>query len=113
MSPRAQGLRAWLLQRLSAVYMAVYMIVAIVWVYLNAPLDFLTWQAVFALPLVNIFTQLFIFLLLAHAWVGVRDIFVDYVHHLPSRFVLLILISLLQVMLAIWASMALYSVVQL
>ena len=113
MSPRAQGLRAWLLQRLSAVYMAIYTLIAIVWLFQNAPLDFPMWQAVFAQPLINIFTQLFIFLLLAHAWVGVRDIFVDYIHHMASRFVLLILISLLQVMLAIWASMTLYSVVQL
>lgn len=113
MSLRAQGLRAWLLQRLSAVYMAVYISVAFVWLSMNAPLDFPDWQAVFAQPLINIFTQLFIFLLLAHAWVGVRDIFVDYVHHMLTRFVLLTLISVLQVMLAIWVFMALYSVVQL
>ena len=113
MGHRAQGLRAWLLQRLSAVYMAIYMLVAIVWSIMNAPVDYYSWQALFANPLVNIFSQLFIFLLLAHAWVGVRDIFVDYVHHLPTRFVLLLGITLLQVILAIWVFMALFSVVQL
>lgn len=113
MSWRAQGLRAWLLQRLSAAYMAVYVIVAIGWLALNAPLDFASWQALFARPLINIFTQLFIFLLLAHAWVGMRDIFVDYVHHLPTRFILLMLVSTWQVMLAIWIFMVLFSVVRL
>lgn len=113
MSLRAQGLRTWLLQRVSAIYMALYVVVAIVWAFQSAPLDFPTWQAVFAQPLINIFTQLFIFLLLAHAWVGVRDIFVDYVHHTPTRFILLMLVSTLQLMLAIWIFMVLYSVVQL
>ncbi len=113
MSPRAQGLRTWLLQRLSAVYMIAYTIMAIVWLSLNAPFDFVAWQAIFAPPLFNIFTLLFVFLLLAHAWVGVRDIFVDYVHHLPTRFVLMTLISTMQIMLAIWVFMALFSVVQL
>lgn len=113
MSTHALGLRAWLLQRLSAVYMAIYTLVTIVWLNQNTPLDFEIWQALFAQPLVNIFTQLFIFLLLGHAWVGMRDIFVDYVHHMPSRFILLILISILQLVLGLWASMTLYSVVQL
>lgn len=113
MSWRAQGLRAWLLQRLSAVYMAGYLIVALVWSVLNAPMDFPAWQATFASPLINIFTLLFVFLLLAHAWVGVRDILVDYVHHMPSRFILLVLVSGLQIVLAIWVFMALYSVVRL
>lgn len=113
MSQRPQGMRAWLLQRLSAVYMALYVIVALFWVLQNTPLDFAAWQALFAQPLINIFTLLFIFLLLAHAWIGVRDIFVDYIHHLPSRFILLVLVSTLQIMLAIWVFMVLFSVVQL
>ena len=113
MSQRAQGLRTWLLQRLSAVYMAVYTVFAFIWIYTNAPLHFLSWQGLFAQPLVNIFSQLFIYLLLAHAWVGVRDIFVDYIHHMPTRFMLLVAITLLQAILAIWVFMTFYSVVQL
>ena len=113
MGHRAQGLRTWLLQRLSAVYMAIYTLVAIIWLYSHAPLDYASWQALFAHPLTNIFTQLFIYLLLAHAWVGVRDIFVDYVHPVSIRFILLIGITLLQVVLAIWVFMTFYSVVRL
>lgn len=113
MGHRAQGLRAWLLQRLSAVYMAVYLVVAFGWLLTNKPIDFTHWQALFANPLVNILSQLFIYLLLAHAWIGVRDIFVDYVQHTPTRFVLLVAMSLLQAILAIWVFMAFYAVVQL
>jgi len=113
MSWRAQGLRAWLLQRLSAVYMILYLVAAIILLSINLPLDYTTWVGLFRPPLYNIFTILFIFLLLAHAWVGVRDIFVDYVHHLPTRFILMVLVSTLQVSLALWIFMALFSVVQL
>ena len=113
MSHRAQGLRTWLLQRLSAVYMLIYIIVAFGWVCSHKPIDYQSWQALFANPLVNILSQLFIYLSLAHAWIGVRDIFIDYVHHTPTRFVLLVGTSLLQVILAAWVFMAFYAVVQL
>lgn len=113
MSPRAQGLRTWLLQRLSAAYMVIYILVAMGWLTFAGPVDFYIWQNLFASPLVNIFTQLFIYLLLAHAWIGVRDIFIDYIHHVPTRFVLLLSMSFLQLILAIWVFMSFYAVVQL
>ena len=113
MSSRAQGLRTWLLQRMSAVYMVLYIVFAFGWLVVNAPIKFIDWHSLFANPLINILTQLFIYLLLAHAWIGVRDIFIDYVHHAATRFTLLVLSSLLQVILSIWVFMAFYAVVQL
>jgi len=113
MSWGAQGLRIWLLQRLSAAYMVFYLLAAMLLIYLNSPLDYTIWVGLFRPPVHNIFTILFIFLLLAHAWVGVRDIMLDYIQHLPTRFVLMVAVSVLQVSLAIWAFMALFSVVQL
>ena len=113
MASRAQGLRTWLLQRLSALYVAVYLVLALFWFYQNAPVDYMDWQSLFASPMVNIFSQLFIYLLLTHAWIGVRDILIDYVQNIPTRFVLLIGMSLLQLVMAIWVFMAFYAVVAL
>ncbi|MDH5444713.1 MAG: succinate dehydrogenase, hydrophobic membrane anchor protein [Gammaproteobacteria bacterium] len=113
MTARALGLRTWLLQRLSALYMAVYTVIALFWLYLSGPIDFVAWQELLAHPLINIFTQLFIYSLLAHAWIGVKDIFIDYVPNTRLRFVLFITISLLQIILAFWTFMAFYGVVRL
>ena len=113
MSSHAQGLRAWLLQRLSAVYMVFYLLAAVVILSRSAPLDYTTWLGLFHAPLSNILTILFILLLLGHAWVGLRDILVDYVHYLPARFILMVAITVLQLGLAIWSCMALFSVVRL
>jgi len=113
MSAHMHGLRIWLLQRISALYMAVYLIVAFSWLYSVPTVDFLTWQGVFASPLSNILSQIFIYMLLAHAWIGIRDILIDYVHHLPTRLVLILALTFLQLILAIWVFMSFYAVVKL
>ena len=113
MSSHAQGLSAWLLQRLSAVYMVFYLLAAVIIIYRNVPLDYTSWLGLFHQPLPNILTILFILLLLGHAWVGIRDILVDYVHYLPARFILMVAVTVLQLGLAIWSCMALFSVVRL
>jgi len=89
MSWRASsGLRPWLLQRLSAVYLAGYLLCsAVAWA--GGVADFAQWQAWFAQPLVNAASLLFLVALLGHAWVGTRDVLMDYVHPLGLRFVLL------------------------
>lgn len=113
MSWRAQGLRTWLLQRLTAVYMILYAFSFSFYFLAIEQLDYLQWRALFARPWVNIGTSLFFIALLYHAWVGVRDILIDYVSGNAWRFVIWTLVSLLQVTLAIWATMILWSVVQL
>ncbi len=113
MTFRAQGMRAWLLQRLSAVYLAIYMLVlGIAWLR-NPDLSWQDWRAFNGHPLVAVGTALFFAALLVHAWVGVRDVLVDYVPHSAIRLVLLIGIATLLVAMAIWSSFILLSVVRI
>ena len=111
MSWRAQGMRTWLLQRMTAVYIALYIIVAAVFLLPAMPMTYSEWRGVFSSPFANIATLLFIYALLAHAWVGVRDILIDYIHNLSLRFILMSILGLLQFSLAIWVSMVMFSVV--
>ena len=113
MSWRAQGMRTWLLQRMTAVYVAVYIIVAVVYLIPALPLAYSEWRDLFASPFINIATLFFIYALLAHAWVGMRDILIDYIHQLSLRFILMTLLGVLQFSLAIWVSMVMFSVVSL
>ncbi len=60
---------------------------------LNAPADFVAWRAWVIQPWVSIGLFLFIAALVLHAWVGIRDVLIDYVHPLGIRITLLTLLS--------------------
>ena len=105
MSRRAAGLRAWLLQRISAVYLALYF----VYFLLAAPAGegFDRWRAWLAEPLPWLAMVLFFAALAAHAWVGMRDVLVDYVHHAGLRLLLLSLVGVVLLGSLAWAWAAL------
>ena len=82
---RHAGLRPWLLQRLSAVYLAVYIIYLWLHFVFQAPADYLAWQGWMASPAISVSAALFFLALLLHVWVGLRDILMDYVQPLSVR----------------------------
>lgn len=97
----SSGLRTWLLQRLSAVYIAIFSIIFIaVWVGENITYE--SWTAWVAHPLVNIALILFVFAIIIHSWVGIRDIIMDYVNPVLMRYLLLISFGLLFISMGLW-----------
>jgi succinate dehydrogenase / fumarate reductase membrane anchor subunit len=111
MSLHAQGLRAWLWQRLTAVYIALFVIASLILYAFQGPYDYSQWQALFTDPVVNIATALFVIATLFHAGVGIRDILVDYVPLLALRFMILVLLLLMLIALGIWSMWTLILVV--
>lgn len=93
MSWRAEGFRAWLWQRLTAVYMALF----IFWfagAALIKPLgNHGAWRDFVGDGRVATAFALFFAALLLHAWVGVRDVVIDYVRPFPLRFGLLMVVG--------------------
>jgi succinate dehydrogenase / fumarate reductase membrane anchor subunit len=73
------GLRDWLAQRVTAVIMAVYTVIMSVVLVSNAPVSFEFWKNLFAQGWMRVATLLFAASLAWHAWVGMRDILMDYV----------------------------------
>jgi succinate dehydrogenase / fumarate reductase membrane anchor subunit len=76
------GLGSWLQQRITAVIMLISAIVFFVFVaYLATQVNvgISSWQSVFQSILVKIFVQVFFIALVLHAWVGIRDLWMDYV----------------------------------
>ena len=89
------GARDWLAQRITAVVMAVYtLIVAFVFMQ-NSPLNFGVWQELFSRGWMRVATLLFAVSLAWHAWVGVRDILMDYIQPVGLRLSLQVLALLL------------------
>lgn len=73
------GLRDWLAQRISAVLMAVYTAILAVVLLTGSPITYGVWKDLFAQGWMRVATLLFAVSLAWHAWVGVRDVLMDYV----------------------------------
>lgn len=72
------GLGSWLAQRVTAVVMAVYTIILLVVFLRGAPINYGVWRDLFSQGWMRVATLLFAVSLAWHAWVGVRDILMDY-----------------------------------
>jgi succinate dehydrogenase / fumarate reductase membrane anchor subunit len=80
------GLRDWLAQRVTAVLMAVFTLLVLAQViFSKGPLGYDKWAGIFSAQWMKVVTFTVIIALLYHAWVGVRDIWMDYVKAVSVR----------------------------
>lgn len=79
------GTGLWLLQRGTAVVMALMLPVLMGRIGMALPLDFVGWKNLFAPQWMRLTTWLFTATLALHAWIGMRDILMDYVRPLGLR----------------------------
>ncbi len=73
------GLRDWLAQRITAVIMAIYSVIAVIVLISNKNFTHAVWRDLFAQGWMRVATLLFAASLAWHAWVGMRDILMDYI----------------------------------
>jgi len=99
----ASGLRAWMLQRVSAIYLALCFISVLTLLLTQRPVTYDAWRAWIAHPVVNIACMLFFIALVIHAWVGVRDVVIDYVRSTAVRFMLLVSVAASLLAMLVWA----------
>jgi succinate dehydrogenase / fumarate reductase, membrane anchor subunit len=97
------GLRDWLAQRVTAAIMAVYSVILAAIVINNSPLTYAVWKDLFTQGWMRVATLLFAVSLAWHAWVGVRDILMDYVKPDGLRFSLQIVTLLMIAAYLGWA----------
>ena len=102
MSRRSHGLRAWIIQRISAIYMVAYLVYFLIHLIINPPHSYQDWHGWLTGSAVGIGTALFFIALLIHAWVGVRDVIMDYVKPLALRFSFLSLLGLMLLACGLW-----------
>jgi len=72
------GLRDWLSQRITAIVITLYTALFLGIVMWNGGLDYATWRALFSGNAFRVATFLFMVALFWHAWVGMRNILMDY-----------------------------------
>lgn len=107
MSRKASGLKAWVLQRATAIYIGLFALYLLAVLLFAPPADYPAWREWFGSPLMGIATLVFVLAVLLHAWVGVRDVVIDYIWNTPVRVTVLSLVALGLVACGLWASQAL------
>lgn len=103
MSRQASGLQAWAMQRLTALYLAAYLVWLLAWLLLQPPASHEAWKQWLGSPWVSLASLLALLCLLFHAWIGLRDVIIDYVHPALVKVLLLGLVMLYLGACGIWA----------
>lgn len=97
------GLRDWLVQRASAVVLAIYALILLALLLQPGDIDQARWVAIVSTPWMKV-TSLVAFVALArHAWLGMREIWMDYVKPLSVRLALMVLTLAWAVGCVAWA----------
>ena len=82
------GLRDWLAQRITGAIMALYTVILVVVLMRGQPLNYGVWRELFSQGWMRVATLLFAASLAWHAWVGIRDVLMDYVKPTAVRLAL-------------------------
>lgn len=104
------GLRDWLVQRVTALVIATYAVLFVLALLVCTPSTYADWRALFAPQWMRLASFLFFVSLFWHAWIGVRDILMDYVKSTGVRLGLQIVVILLLFAYMAWAVQILWSV---
>ena len=97
------GVGNWLVQRVSAVAMALYTVLAVPYVLWRAPDSYSAWKALFAGGFFRLATMLALAALLWHAWIGMGDILIDYVHPFGLRLATQAAVAIVLAFYLIWS----------
>ncbi len=103
------GLRSWVVQRVTAAVVAVYTVYLLIVLALQPALDFITWRSVFTHTWMRVPTFVCLVAIFMHAWVGVRDIFMDYVKPTTLRLALLVVAAVALLAYTAWTVQILWS----
>ena len=97
------GWREWLAQRVTAVIMALFAIIIFGFFVINGEISYQDWKALFSSQLFRVLALLFLISVYYHAWIGVRDVLMDYIKPTAIRVTLQVLVILSLVSFTIWS----------
>ena len=103
------GTGSWLVQRATALVLAVALPGLMIRLLADMPLDFSGWQALFTPLWMRVVMLLTGAALALHAWLGMRDIFMDYVHPLGLRLALYLAVIVTLAGSLVWLAAVLWS----
>lgn len=99
-----RGVAAFLVQRATSVYLGAFTIYFVLRLVIAPIESYRAWADYFAGGAVRLAWALFVASLLAHAWTGLRSIYMDYVRHDGWRFGVSLVTAFGLLALALWAA---------
>jgi succinate dehydrogenase membrane anchor subunit len=102
------GLRDWLSQRVTAALMALYTLLLVVQLLFGPKLGYVRWASIFSQQWMRFASFVVVVALAWHAWVGMRDIWMDYIKPVGLRLTLQVLTIVWLVGCAGWAVQVLW-----
>ena len=105
------GLRDWLSQRITGGLMALFTIILLAQlIFSRGPIGYDLWAGIFAAQWMKVLTFSVIAALLYHVWVGMRDVWMDYVQPVGIRLVCQVFTIVWLVACAGWAIQVLWRI---
>jgi succinate dehydrogenase / fumarate reductase membrane anchor subunit len=102
------GLKDWLIQRVTSVYFAVYSFFIIGFLFSHPGLEFAQWHALFSNALVQIASAIALLALSLHAWIGIWTVTTDYLKCTAIRLTVQMLVVLWLLSQFVWGLMILW-----
>ncbi len=96
------GLRDWLIQRVTAIVLAVYTLFLLGFVVFNHPLDYVHWHSLYSNGFMRAFTFLALLSVVYHTWVGLWTVFTDYLKCPWLRLILQIIVVMVLLGYLVW-----------
>lgn len=110
LSVSQRGLRDWIVQRVSAIVMAILSVVFATYLLTRIDFSYVEWHTLFTYTSVKITTLFFLLALCFHAWVGMWTIMTDYVKPFVLRAIMHLFVLATLIACFIWGVMILWSV---
>lgn len=97
------GWQDWLAQRVTAVIMVLFSAVIIGFFMFKSGVNYAEWKELFRSQLFRILALLFLFSVYYHAWIGIKDVLMDYVKPAGVRVTLQVAVLLFLLACSIWS----------
>lgn len=104
------GLQDWLIQRTTAVILAVYLFFLMGYCFLHPNLNYETWFGLFSSQWMRYFNLLVLLSLISHAWIGIWTVTTDYIKPGSLRFPIQVLMILILFAYLIWGIQILWGI---
>jgi succinate dehydrogenase / fumarate reductase membrane anchor subunit len=97
------GLKDWLIQRTTAVYLAAYSLFLFGFLVMHPHLIYSEWQAFFSCVWVQTATIMAVLMVSLHAWIGIWTVTTDYLKPIAVRLPMQLLVALFLIGQFIWS----------
>ncbi|OGI41781.1 MAG: succinate dehydrogenase, hydrophobic membrane anchor protein [Candidatus Muproteobacteria bacterium RBG_16_64_11] len=97
------GLNGWLAQRISALYLGGFSLFATLRLLLDPIADYPGWRGWLGGGAMRVALAIFLLAVIVHGWLGLRSVWMDYLHSDGCRFLASVVTGLVLLTLALWS----------